>query len=508
MTVPLRVIIVEDSADDAELLMRELRRNGYVLDARRVETAEELEAALDEAGWELVLSDYTLPRFSGARALSVVRERDADLPFIFVSGTIGEDTAVAAMRAGAQDYVTKGNLHRLIPAIERELRDAVVRRERNRAEAERRTAEQKLRQLFQAVEQSAGFVIITDAAGIIEYVNPKLLKILGYRSEEVIGGKPSLWKSDSMDPAVYADLWQTITSGNDWRGEFQNRCKDGGLVTVSAAISPVRDETGGIAHFVSIQEDVTYRREIEEQLRRSQRLEAIGQLTGGLAHDFNNLLTVVIGNLDLLAEDFDLSAEARELAEHALNAALRGADLTRRLLAFARRQPLAARSFDMNELVNSTMTLLQRTLGRQIDIRLKLAPDLWLVLADAPQVESALTNLALNARDAMPEGGCLTIETRNVHVDDDAAAGIDALAGDFVVLTISDTGTGIAPEMLGRVIEPFFTTKMQGKGTGLGLSMVYGFAKQSGGHFEIDSIIGHGTTIRLSLPRVPNEETA
>ena len=502
MTPPLRVLIVEDSADDAELLLRELRRNGYALNAHQVETAEELVTALDGSEWDLILSDYTLPRFSGTRALSLVRERTTDIPFIFVSGTIGEDTAVAAMKAGAQDYVTKGNLHRLIPAIERELRDAAVRRARNHAETERRAAEQKLRQLVQAVEQSASFVIITDVDGVIEYANPKLLEVMGYGADEVVGRKPSLWKSGTVDAATYETLWQTILAGQAWHGELQNRRKDGGLVTVSASISPVRDDDGRLTHFVGIQEDVTYRREIEEQLRRSQRLESIGQLTGGLAHDFNNLLTVVIGNLDLLHEELQETPKALEMVDHALNASLRGADLTRQLLAFARRQSLAGSPFDLNELVRGTTALLRRTLGEQIEIKLELARDLWTAVADSTQVESALANLALNARDAMAGGGRLTVQTANARLDAHyAAENIDATPGDFVMLAVSDTGTGIPAELLGRVVEPFFTTKPQGKGTGLGLSMVYGFAKQSSGYLKIDSEVGRGTTVRLYLPR-------
>ncbi|HJQ60702.1 MAG TPA: response regulator [Vineibacter sp.] len=502
MTSTLRVLIVEDSADDAALLERELRRGGYALQSQRVETAQQLAMALDQSEWDVILSDHTLPTFSGTHALSLVRDRQPYLPFIFVSGTIGEDVAVAAMQAGAKDYVTKGNLRRLIPAIDRELREAAARREGVRAEAERRAAEQQRRQLFQAVEQSGNFVVITDADGVIEYANPKLLDAMGYAADEVVRNKPSLWKSEATDPRVYDSLWQAITAGQIWRGEFQNRRKDGSLVAVSATISPVRDEEGRITHYVSIQEDVTYRREIEEQLRRSQRLEAIGQLTGGLAHDFNNLLTVVIGNLDLLQDEPGLPKPAHELVDHALGASLRGAELTRQLLAFARRQSLAGRAFDLNELVSGTTALLRRTLGEQVETRLNLAQALWPALADPSQVESALANLALNARDAMPGGGRLTVETSNMRVDaQEAAEAIDLSPGEYVVLAVSDTGTGIPAELIGRVIEPFFTTKPQGKGTGLGLSMVYGFAKQSGGHLKIHSEMGRGTSIRLYLPR-------
>jgi PAS domain S-box-containing protein len=434
-----------------------------------------------------------MPRFSGTHALQMLRARGLDTPFIFVSGTIGEEVAVAAMKAGAQDYVIKGNLKRLAPAIERELRDVAARRERRRIEA-------RLRQLLRAVEQSANFVVITDVDGTIEYANPKMLEATGYSAAEVIGRKPSLWRSGSTADQDYAELWHTILAGQDWHGEFENRRKDGSILAVSATISPIRDDRGEITHFIGIQEDVTERRAIEAQLRRSQRLEAIGQLTGGMAHDFNNLLTVIIGNLELLLEDSRMGN--LPLIRLALDAALRGSDLTRQMLAFARRQSLDARVLDLNELVSATAELLRRTLGENIEMDVRLGNDLWPAFADAAQLESAITNLAINARDAMPNGGRLILETANHRLDEhDVAALGEAVPGDFVTLAVSDTGTGIPPEILARVFEPFFTTKPPGKGTGLGLSMVYGFVKQSHGYATIDSKLGHGTTIHLYLPR-------
>jgi two-component system cell cycle sensor histidine kinase/response regulator CckA len=492
---PLRVLIVEDSPDDCELILRELRRGGFAPEHLRVDTSDELAAALRRQAWDVIIADYSMPRFSGTDALALVRDLGCDTPFIFVSGTIGEDTAVRAMRGGAQDYMIKGNIGRLVPAIERELREIEGRRARARAE-------DRLRKLSRAVEHSANLVIITDAEGTIEYVNGRVADVTGFSVEEVVGRKPSLWKSDKTGDEVYAAMWRTILAGRDWRGEFENRRKDGSAVIVSCTISPIKDETGRITHFVGIQEDITERNALEEQLRRSHRMDALGQLTGGLAHDFNNLLTVVIGNLDQLLSEPATSAPVRAAAERALKASLRGAELTHNLLAFARRQSLAAKVFDLNELVASTTELLHRTLGEHIEIRTVRADNLWPALADPSQVESALTNLAINARDAMPNGGRLTIETANKTLDERYAAEAgDAAPGEYVMLAVSDTGSGIPPEVLGRVFEPFFTTKAHGKGTGLGLSMIYGFAKQSGGHVRIYSEPGHGTTVHLYLPR-------
>ncbi len=258
--------------------------------------------------------------------------------------------------------------------------------------------------------------------------------------------------------------------------------------------------------------NLTERREADtqrEQLRHSQKMEAVGQLTGGLAHDFNNLLAIIIGNLDMLQE---ISAEdpvTDELVRDALDSALRGADLTRRLLAFARRQPLQPERVEINEVIGAIVRLLTRTLGENITIEMSLASNVWPVQIDRAQFEAVIANLATNARDAMPRGGALLIDTHNGRLDASyAAAHTDVTPGDYVVVEISDSGTGMTPEILSRIFEPFFTTKEQGKGTGLGLSMVFGFMKQSGGHITAYSESGKGTTFRLYLPRMSDTVTA
>ena len=494
MAVPLDVLIIEDSPDDVELVVRELRRGGFDPRYRQVESSAALSEALDSKTWDVLLCDYTMAGFGGVQALTEVRARGLDVPFIFVSGTIGEETAVAAMRAGAQDYVLKGNLRRLVPVIERELREMDTRRERARAEA-------MLRKLHRAVDHSASLIVITDHTGKIEYANGSFLERMGYTAEDVIGQTPSLWKSDAHSAVHYEKLWETVLSGRDWRGEFVNYCKDGSTILVSATISPIKDPDGRITHFISVQEDITERRLLEEQLHQAQKMEAVGQLTGGLAHDFNNLLTIIIGNLDLLADELADKPKAQELAGYALDAGIRGAELTRQLLAFSRRQQLDPKVIDINKLAAEVIQLLRRTLGEQVQIKLRLSDGLWPAMADPAQVESALANLAINARDAMPQGGHLTVETANKILDEEYAAdNVGVTPGRYVMLAVSDTGTGIAPEVLSRVFEPFFTTKEKGRGTGLGLSMVYGFANQSGGHVKIYSELGHGTTVRLYLP--------
>jgi signal transduction histidine kinase len=276
--------------------------------------------------------------------------------------------------------------------------------------------------------------------------------------------------------------------------------KDGSVFPIYLSVGEAKQEPESI--FVGIISDLSARRETEERLRRSQRMEANGQLTGGIAHDFNNLLAIVSGNLELLLELPTLAPDARELGVEAIGASDRGAELVRRLLAFARKQQLEPRAFNLNERLPEIVQLLGRTLGEAVQFRTDAVPDLWEALADPTQVDDAVVNLAINARDAMPEGGVLTIETANVYLDDEyAQQHLDVASGEYVMLAVTDTGVGMAPDVAARALEPFFTTKSAGRGTGLGLSQVYGFVKQSGGHVTIYSEPGRGTTVKLFLPR-------
>ncbi|HWA48622.1 MAG TPA: PAS domain-containing protein [Dongiaceae bacterium] len=272
---------------------------------------------------------------------------------------------------------------------------------------------------------------------------------------------------------------------------------------------PVMDDNGRPQYLLGFSEDITDQKVMEQQLRQAVKMEAVGQLTGGVAHDFNNLLGVVIGNLDIAAEQAVKSPGLRECIEEALSSALRGAELTRRLLAFSRNQPLQTAVVDLNQGLPQIASMLRRTLGEEIVIELHPAEDLWRVLADPAQMDEAILNLAINARDAMPRGGTLTIETANAHLDEEYAAHhAEVTPGDYVQVSVSDTGIGMSQDVIDRCFEPFFTTKAAEKGTGLGLSMVYGFVKQSGGHIKIYSEVGHGTSVKIYLPRADRKAQA
>ena len=373
---------------------------------------------------------------------------------------------------------------------ERHAHRALLKSER-KLEAARRTNER----IF---ETTLDLILVVDRKGTIVQLSPSTWNLLGYRPEELIGKSARNYLyPDDLDRT--RSEMRMARRGRVMRN-FETRYvhKDGRIVPLAwTGIWSEADQQ----HFF-IGRDMTERNAAEERLRRAQRLESVGQLTGGIAHDFNNLLTVVIGNLDLLQDHLGADSRAADHAARALKAATRGAALTRQLLAFARRQPLDAKSIDINERVTATMDLLYRTIGEEIEIKTDLAPGLWTAVADPSQVESAIVNLAINARDAMPQGGRLVIETANKRIDESyVAKNFDAAPGDYVMLAVSDTGTGMSPEVQARVFEPFFTTKPAGKGTGLGLSMVYGFVRQSNGHVQIYSEVGHGTSVRIYLPR-------
>jgi two-component system cell cycle sensor histidine kinase/response regulator CckA len=810
MPKPLRVLIVEDSTTDTELLLAELRRAGFEPQWERVETETDFLRAL-ERGPDLVLSDYSMPRFSGLRAVELARGRGRDIPFFLISGTVGEEIAVEAMRRGATDYLLKDRIARLGSAVEKAL-------EQKRLRAEHRRLEEQLALQARALETAANGILITDRAGRILWVNPAFTAVTGFPAAEVIGRTPRVLKSGKHDRAFYQNLWQTIVSGQTWRGEFINRRKDGSLFHDEHTITPVRSATGDITHFIGILNDVTARRQaeirvrhlnrvyavlsdinqtivrekdaramlaaacriavdrgefrmawigmvnprtqllelvasagrtdgyleqvnldlrdpafatspialalreerhvvrndlerdpltaswraealrqgfrawaafplrvggrvigalnlyadeadffdeeelrlldelamdvafalevqgyeaerrraeealraseerfrslienaadlitevnsdgviqfqspsaervlgytpeeltgrcafdfihpedapgvkaalqraiarpgltvsaefrfrhrgghwrtiqsigrsmnsadgglrvvvnsrdlteqrqLETQLQQAQKMEAVGQLAGGVAHDFNNLLTVISGHTELLMMSFEPDHPAHASLTEVRKAAERAASLTRQLLAFSRRQVLAPRVVNVNQIIADAEKLLKRLIGEDVQLESQLDADLSPVKVDPSQMDQVIMNLALNARDAMPRGGKITLETRNVELDEGytSKAGSDVRPGRYVLLAVSDTGTGIPPEVRPHIFEPFFTTKPVGRGTGLGLAVVHGIVKQSGGHIAVYSEVGVGTTFKIYLPAVEQKlETA
>jgi PAS domain S-box-containing protein len=365
--------------------------------------------------------------------------------------------------------------------------------------------ERRFRILVEGVTDYAIFML--DPTGIVSNWNPGAQRIKGYLREEIIGQHFSRFYTDE-ERANHIPQKALETAARDGKCEMEGWRvrKDGTRFWASVVINAIRDQQGELIGFAKVTRDLTERREAEERHRQSQKMEGIGQLTGGVAHDFNNLLTIIIGNLEALQRHLSDGATDRDRlrrsAENAMRGARRAESLTQRLLAFSRQQPLEPRAVDLGRLVSGMSDLLRRTLGEQIAVETVLAGGLWRAHADPNQLEVGIVNLAVNARDAMPNGGKLTIETANVHLDDRyASSQVEVTPGQYVMLAISDNGMGMTPETKAKAFDPFFTTKDVGHGTGLGLSQVYGFVKQSGGHVKIYSEVGEGTTIKIYLPR-------
>jgi two-component system cell cycle sensor histidine kinase/response regulator CckA len=494
MGTPVRLLLVEDSENDAFLLVRELTRAGYDVAHERVDTAPAFHAALDRQAWDLVIGDYSMPQFSGTAALLILQDRGLDIPFISVSGTITEEMAVAAMRAGAKDYVTKGQLARLLPAIERELREAKARAALRVTEASYSTL----------VENAPIGIYRSTPDGKFLSVNAALVRMLGYDA-------PGEVLALDITTEVYADAAErqrlldrdTYTDRQYDDVEAHWKRKDGRPLTVQLSVRAVRTAPGRIEYYETFVRDVTEQQRLQQQLTQSQKMEAIGRLAGGIAHDFNNLLTVITSYSELLLEDLGTNDPRHDDLAQIRQAAEGAAGLTRQLLAFSRQQVLEPRVVSLNVVVENLQKMLQRVIGDDVQLATVLAPELGAVKADVGQLEQILMNLAVNARDAMPTGGKLTIETGNVDHDPDwERRGQPATSTPFVMLAVTDTGTGMDEATKARIFEPFFTTKDPGKGTGLGLATVYAIVKQSNGFVWVYSEVGHGTSFKIYLPQV------
>ena len=367
---------------------------------------------------------------------------------------------------------------------------------------ERRQTAAELGRLSAVVERSKEAVLITGVDGTIVYANPAFAEITGYTREQILGKNPRFLKSGKQDAAFYRNLWNTLLAGKIWHGEMTNHRQDGSLYVQETTIIPVQDSHGATNHFIAIGLDVTEQRKTETQLRQAQKMEFVGRLAGGVAHDFNNLLTVISGYGQMLKEQLETDSPLQAYCEEVLQAGERAAGLTRQLLAFSRGQIVVPHVLNLNSVVANLEKMLRRLIGEDIELVTVPQPDLWTVKADRGQVEQIIVNLAVNARDAMPQGGNLAIQTANRVLDESfARTHFGAAAGAHVMLAVNDTGEGMDTETLPHIFEPFFTTKEEGKGTGLGLATVYSIVKQSGGSIWAYSKPGQGSTFKIYLPR-------
>jgi signal transduction histidine kinase/DNA-binding response OmpR family regulator len=543
MKTPIRVLVVEDSEDDTVLLVRELQRNGYEPTYERVETRDAMAVALANRPWDIIVADYHMPRFTAPDALSLLKEKGLDLPFVILSGSIQEETAVAAMKAGADDYVMKNNLGRLVPAIERELGESAVRQARRRAEA---SLDDRVRQqaavavLGQRALRNNDVAMLLDhavtlVAETLEVDYCEFLELLpGHNGLLLCAG--SGWKKGNVGITVvdvgigsqagYTLLHKEPVIVDDLHKEGRfpatSLLREHNVVSGMSVVVHGRDRALGVlgAHAakrrIFTKDDVHFlqavanliaaaieRKLLEEHTFQAQKLEAIEQLAGGIAHHFNNLMAAVVGFSDLMLMRIGADDPLHRYAEQIKSAADRASALTRQLLDFSRNRPRAPRDINLNGVVKAMEKMLRSLLGDHIDLSLLCVPDLHQVKADPVQIEQLIVNLSANSREAMPEGGTLKITTANITLAHKvAAAGGEVPPGDYVLLAVSDSGVGMSDEVKAHMFEPFFTTKEAANSTGMGLATCYGIVKQSDGYIDCESRQGKGTTFKIYFPRV------
>ena len=508
----LRLLLVEDTDDDALLVERTVSQAGFDVTLVRVQTAAEFVAALQQPP-DLVISDHSLPTFSSGDALRCLRQAGLDVPFIVVSGTIDEESAVALLRGGAHDFVTKQNLARLGPAIRRELQEARNRSEYRRAQEQLQEQRDFLRLV---IDSNPAIIFVKDEEGRYTLANRAAADLYGTSPDALIGRTDSDFNRQTEEIDRLRRAERAVVRGGKpllMARESITETRTGRLRWFESHRLPLVGPTGA-RQVLGIGIDITERvateealRVSEDQFRQAQKMEAVGQLAGGIAHDFNNLLTAILGFSDLLMDRLREYPDAVQDLQEIRRAGERAGSLTRQLLAFSRKQVLAPQTLDLTTVVGEAENILRRVIGEDIQLETTCEPGLRRVKADPGQIEQILMNLAINARDAMPTGGQLSITVKNVPTPRELLATTPTAGDECVALSVTDNGSGIPPDVVTRIFEPFFSTKSPGKGTGLGLSMVFGVVAQSGGHITVDSEVGRGTCFVIYLPATHDEET-
>jgi two-component system, cell cycle sensor histidine kinase and response regulator CckA len=494
---PMHYLVLANSEYHRGRMLRFL--SGYAEgDAPLLETAASFEGLLekmDQRSYDLVLIAHDVADADAQAALAEVNKLSKKSPVLLLPEDPLRTTPELAGDSRINSDGACGDLW-----LQRTMRSAALFA---REEQIRREAEETLRTLYRAIEQAADLVVITDSSGTIEYVNPAFEKLTGYMSAEVVGQTPRLLKSGEQSADMYAELWRTIRAGEVYRGVLVDRKKNGESYIVEKTITPVWNSDGQVAHFISNDRDISERRRLESALFQAQKMDAIGQLAGGVAHDFNNLLMVISSYAELMQDSIGPEHRLHRNVQEVLSASRRAADLTRQLLAFGRKQMQSLQVLDLNQVLRETSRMLQRLIGEDVELMISPEAKLAKVKLDPVQIEQIIMNLAANARDAMPQGGRLTISTCDIDLDSEYVHTHPVVpAGRYVLLEVNDTGEGIDPTHLPHIFEPFYTTKENGKGTGLGLATVYGIVKQSGGFIWVYSEPGMGTTFKAYFPRV------
>ena len=498
---PLRILHLEDDPNDASLVRSALEAGGISCTTNCVQSRDDFVAALERGGIDLILSDFSLPEFDGLSAAQIVRARWPDMPFIIVSGTLGEEMAIDSLKNGATDYVLKERLSRLVPAVLRAMHEVNARAgNRLTEEALQETAE-RLRIVF---SESAMGIALVGIDGRPVLTNAALQKMLGYTDEE-LSRMTFQDITHQEDRANDAELFQQLMRGarKCYQTEQRYVRKDGKVISARLSASLAAGAAGHGDCAIKMVEDITERRQLQAQFIEAQKMEVVGRLASGVAHDFNNILAVIMSYCHLIASGLAEGSPLQDYATEIQQASERAVGLTRQLLVFSRKQNVQPVVLDPTNVLIDMEKMLRRLIDENIELMIFPGKDIGRVKADPGYIGQVLMNLVVNSRDAMPNGGHLTIALNNVTLDENyARAHPGATSGDFVMLSVSDTGTGMTDEVKAHLFEAFFTTKTLGKGTGLGLATCQTIVQQSGGHIGVESTLGQGTRFKIYFPRV------
>jgi PAS domain S-box-containing protein len=488
----VRVLHLEDNETDRLLVEEMMRADGLDCEFTAVQTRNDLESSLHQGGFDLIISDYSMPSFDGMSGLAMAHEMSPKTPFIFFSGTIGEESAVNSLKRGAVDYVTKQYPHRLVPAIRQALRNV-------EEHALLKQTEQKNREQAELLDKATDAILVCGLDNRIVYWNESAERIYGWTGDEIIGKDMIEVLFHAKPPSQVHEMMKSVDERGEWAGELQQLTKNDKPLIVQVRATLIRDEDRQPKSLLLINTDITERKQLEEQFFRSQRLESLGVLISGIAHDLNNALAPVLLGIDLLRE----SHGEENILKTMQSSAQRGADMVKQVLAFARGGDTHKTLIHIEPLVKEMGKIITDTFPKNIDCQVKLNNGMWPVSGIPTQLYQVLMNFCVNARDAMPNGGALTLATENVRLDETMTASHpDAKPGNYVCVSVADTGTGISPEQMEKIFQPFFTTKAPGKGTGLGLSTSLSIIKNHDGFLAVHSDVGRGTEFKFYLPAV------
>ncbi|MBI4852905.1 MAG: response regulator [Acidobacteria bacterium] len=498
MGTALKILHLEDNDRDAELIKEILISQDVVFDILQVKDRESFIKAFDKDTFDLIFSDYSIPSFSGKLALEIAQERSPETPFIYISGTIGEERAIESIKNGATDYVLKHKLAKLLPAVTRALRETKER-------SEHKNADIKIRRQVALIDIAPDAIQEVDFEGNILFWSKGAERIYGWAAQEAINknAKDLMFKND---PNQFINTAKNVIEKGEWFGELKQVTKSGKEIVVESRLALVKDNVGGPISQLIVNTDITEKKKLEAQFLRAQRMECVGALASGIAHDLNNVLAPIMMFIHLLKNRLP-DEKSQKLLSMLESSSQRGADLVKQVLSFGRGLESQRIPIQVSHLISEIQKVISETFPRNIRPVVSIEKDLWAVLADTTQIHQVLMNLCVNARDAMPHGGTLHLLVENIFIDEDySQKNPDANTGPYVLTTVTDTGEGMSQEIIDRIFEPFFTTKEIGKGTGLGLPTVFSIVKAHDGFISLKSEVGKGTTFKIYLPAISVEK--